>query len=956
MLKFLQFRPDKKEPWRPFTKQQIEGGKVGQQPAFETVLYVDQDPEGLAEQEVNAVEVVKYLGPMYMDFDCDEKKGQDLNTVLDDVRDVLQYLIEYLGIPEQLIDCWLSGGKGVHITVDERLFGISRAQKYLPLIYREVMLAIKDGAGLSSDSTLDETVYSCGRGRMWRCEGVPRPGKGTYKVATSPAELLDMDAEAYAIHVAGPRPPLQRQAPGDLVVAKCAELIKRAKTTATKKVRAMLEADVIPKDVFKNIDGIPGCIEKLITDGDCPESNHNQACMQLASYIAAKYERSEEAEYMELLVRPFVENVTSSQRPSASERMQHMKTQLARTFKGNFKFSAGALIAAIGEPCRNCPLCRRDIAKGDADSVEDFDQHRHQDSGIIWDTRGYWMLGDNGRRRLTTFTFWAHTEVIDERGNRLELIGHIIDDVGGRFEETVMESAWSSRREFLAAFKGWGEAQTLCSDADLQWLLKAVLHFSRNRCEDKEMIRKTRSKVCGLVIDRSKKGQLVPHYIESAGAITTTGRSYYSYDGEPNMSPRILESPAPLKDDHELSRCIKALTRVNTAVATALTMGWFAACHFREHIQLEEPQFPSLNLNGNAGSGKTSLAILFAYMNGMDYTKTPYINAEIGTVWPLILYLSSSSTAPRLIDEVNPLQIGPTNYPKVMGIIKAGWNKSAAARGNISAGGRGVNQERISAPIVFTSEQVVQSPAVRDRTVEVSLQSKTRKMMHHTEAYKEAHGLRHSLFRLGKGLLTLAMNTSPTEVMEIFKLKGMGIRVDFTDRQKWGFQTCLLGLHMTAEVMREYGVKGVEEVVALESALASWLDSDTSYTEQRGRSASEVAKVLEVLNVMADKDGTGDLVLKPGKHYWRSGNQLTLLLQSCHPVYLRYMRNIGEPAAIKAYQQLTKLIEGETYHERTEMHPDADRQVQVYVLNIPTLSRLGIELNNFQECEVPEEA
>src|ERR1051325_1712854 len=142
MFSFLQFKPNKKEPWRKYTAEQLI--TLPNPPAFQTVLTLDQDPEEVVENDLDPLDAVKYLGPMYLDFDDED----DLDHVLDDTRQVLDYLINKLDIPETMLNCWLSGGKGVHITIPEAVFGVKSPTKVLPLIYREIMLAIEQGAGL----------------------------------------------------------------------------------------------------------------------------------------------------------------------------------------------------------------------------------------------------------------------------------------------------------------------------------------------------------------------------------------------------------------------------------------------------------------------------------------------------------------------------------------------------------------------------------------------------------------------------------------------------------------------------------------------------------------------------------------------------------------------------------------------------------------------------------------
>lgn len=948
MISFLQFNADKSDRWKPYTVEQLENNKLPSAPTFQTVLLLDQDPEQLVEQDINPIDTVKYFGPMYLDFD----DAEDIDRVLDEVRLVIDYLKHKLDIPEQYINCWLSGGKGVHITIASELFGVKNPVKFLPLIYREIMLTIQEGAGLPRNSSIDDSVYSLGRGRMWRCEGYPRPGKGTYKVATTPDELDSMDEGIYHTLVAAARPALRTIKPGKEVSSlKCIELYKRAKAAATKRVRAMNDATTVPKEALRLWEGIPGCIHKLITEGDQAGSNWNQAAMQLASYIAARYERSEEAEYTADLIEPFVRNVESSSRNSESERRKHVKEQLNRTFRGSFKLSPGAIISVIGSKCGNCPICRSDLASGDTDQQDADSVHFHAPSKIAWDSNGYWKIAENGRRQLTSFTFWVDYEVFratdgTREGPRIELQGRVIDDAGNQFEETIRETAWGSKKEFLAEFKGLGEAQTFCGDADLQYLLKAIMYFSRCAAEEQELGKMTRSNTCGIFLEQ-KGTVIVPHYIEADGAITNTGRSHYKFDGQQDQSPMLLPVQTPVEGDEDLEIAISSLCQVNEPVAVALTLGWHVACHFRQHIQHEEPQFPLLNLNGNAGSGKTSMAVLMGFMNGIDYVRSPYMNVEVGTMYPLQKYLTSSTTVPRLVEEVNPLTCG-NNYHRVIGLFKASWNRAPINRGQLRDREMSINDDRVQAPIIFTSEQSSTSPAIRDRTVEVTLKSKTRTDPKYKEHYQRAVGRRFALMRLAKALLTVAMNTPPRHVMEIFRSKDHLIKEQIADRPRWSYQTCLTGLHMLVHTMKEYGVGGVGEVEKLEAALVAYLGGEV-IEDSRGKSASEVGRVLEVLNTLADETTEDKDRLKPGLHYWKQGDSLYLVLQSCHPNYLRYCRSIGDPPVIRHLDQLNRLISGEVYHLRTEPHPG--KPADVFVVSVDMVAKYGTNLNNFQESE-----
>jgi hypothetical protein len=962
MYHFLQFRPDKKEPWRMYTEEQLQAATLSGPPAFKTVLMVDQNPEEVAENGLDPIETVHYMGPMYLDFDS----ADDIDQVLHEVNAVLDYLMNKLDIPSDFIHCWLSGGKGVHITIPAQVFGIKKATKFLPMIYREIMLTILKGAGLQSPCTLDESVYSCGRGRMWRCEGIPRPGSGTYKVGTTPNELAEMDSEIYHAIVAEPRPPLNCPEPGkNISFAKAEQLLKSARVAATRKVRAMNAACVVPKEAMREWDGIPGCIEKLITEGHADGSNWNQTAMQLAAYIAARYEKSEEKEYMELLVRPFVKNVQSSSRPSETERLKHVQGQLHRTFSGSIKFAPGALIASIGSPCRACPICRADVASGE--TTQETVGNYNNEVRIRWDDTGYYLVGEESSRQLTNFTFWPELEVFElepytnEKGftswrntERKELIGKlIVSGVEEQAEISLSERAWGSKRDLISGVKG-RDAAVYAGDGEIQKLLVALLKFARDKTEDKELDKMIRANVCGIVLDRGDKGT-VAHYVEAGNAITSLGgRSPFRFNGNARQSPALIGGSNPLPEDVALATAMKALTKVNEPVQVAQMLGWFVSCHFREHIQFEEPQFPLMNIYGNAGAGKSCLAMLMAMINGIDYTKAELQNVEVGTLFPLTKYVSSSTTVPRLIEEVNPVQLGNTRYGQIVGILKAAWSHAPIQRGKIGSDRElGISEDRVSAPLVYTSEQSATVPALRSRSVEVRLQAKSLQNPVYRENYRTCVQNKASLLRMARALVTVALGTSPTALLKIFHSKSDLIHKGMEDRPRWGMQCCLTGLHMLIHTMTEFGVGGVEEVQMLEKELIEYLGGRVSEVE-RGKSASEVDRVLGALNIMADETFDERLQLVAGKHYWRQGDSLYLVLQSCLPRYQAYSKSIGEMAVIRQYQQMTQLIEGEVYYERTEPHPN-NNEIDVFVIDVRKLQVKGTTMNNFmKETEAAE--
>ena len=941
MYHFLQFRADKKEAWRFHDQRQLS--QLEKKPAFITVLAVDQDPEVFAENGEDPIDHVKYFGPMYWDFD-----GPDINAVLDDVRKVLDWLHARLDINKQFIHCWLSGQKGVHITVPAEVWGVRTPVKALPLTYREI-------AAHCPVETLDTGVYSCGRGRMWRCEGVPRPGSGRFKVGVTYDELMDMDEGQYDVLVAAARPPLAIETPAkSLIFPKAEALAKTAKAMANKKLRALKNAKTFPIEELKQIEGVPGCIQKLITEGDCVESNWNQAAMQVAAYVAARYEHSEDSVYLAEIVQPFVKNVDSSSRPTEKERLKHVKEQLNRAFSGRIKFSMGPLISVLGKPCGSCPLCRADLA---ADSPHKADQGYCELTKVKVTPAGYFLVGENSMRNLTTFTFTPHTEVreleSDGQGlretQRKAMLGTLVDDMGTKFEDFMFpESAWGSRKELISLTKGHGTSTVHCSDAEVQKLLRAVIGLAGSELE-----KMTRTPVCGIILEETKRG-IVPHYIEASGSYTQHNLpSRFQYSGDRNKSPDLLSESYPFIDDEELEQTFVHLLRVNTPEVVAPVLGWTVACHFREQIQMETSQFPLLNLSGSSSAGKSSLAFLVLLLSGMDYGKGDFVNTEVSTIYPLIKEVTSSTTVPRLIEEVNPSMMPFQIYNKVLGILKASWNRAGIPRGTISGKEVRVTTDQVSSPIVFTSEQAPTMPAVKTRSVEVKLTGKALRDPNYVSNYKKAMKTRKSLLRMAKALVTKSLNTSNDAVMQRLESFDSMVPDSIGPRPKFGIQVVLFGLEMLAETMDEFKVHGSSDVRELINLYKDHLQMNYSRMEKE-KSVSEVDRVLACFDLMAAEREEGGMSLVPGTHYWRKGDQLYLDLTMAMPRYCRFAKSMGDTPVIRDSRQMASLLDGEIYMERVEQHPHKPG-VSIYVISIAKIAGKGTNLTNFQNNTEAEE-
>jgi len=267
MYAFHQETP--KSVWIPTLASERANTLKTKKPALITVLDVDStfDEDMTAEQRAS----VKYSGPMYFDID-----SEDIETAIEQTKKLLT-LIKSKGVELDMLRCFLSGGRGVHILMDAAIFmpkippaGIAN----LPAIYKEMVWST-----LFVDD-VDMRVYSQGRGRMLRCSNVQREN-GLYRVGVTADEILSLTPERYAELCSSPRNDVPVEPPKfcpDLGLAYSMASDKVSKAVTRKKAKKTACDDL---SRFKN--DWPETLRLVITGvGLKDDVGFNQVAMQVA--------------------------------------------------------------------------------------------------------------------------------------------------------------------------------------------------------------------------------------------------------------------------------------------------------------------------------------------------------------------------------------------------------------------------------------------------------------------------------------------------------------------------------------------------------------------------------------------------------------------------------------------------------------------------------------------------
>jgi hypothetical protein len=132
-----------------------------------------------------------YNGPLYWEGD-----SADPSAAFADLQRCLGILDSEYDCLLEAVRIWHSGSRGPHCTIPAGVFGATAGHPQLPRIYAAMVQRLFPP---NVAPTIDRSIYSTGKGRMWRLPNRRRSDTGRYKVPLSVRETLhrpyaDLDA------------------------------------------------------------------------------------------------------------------------------------------------------------------------------------------------------------------------------------------------------------------------------------------------------------------------------------------------------------------------------------------------------------------------------------------------------------------------------------------------------------------------------------------------------------------------------------------------------------------------------------------------------------------------------------------------------------------------------------------------------------------------------------------
>ncbi|WHM52741.1 hypothetical protein vBVpaS1601_48 [Vibrio phage vB_VpaS_1601] len=884
-----------------FYQQSTEKDDEGRGESWKSLKDSPDAREALAGREVQMVsmlaisstnadldyESLKYRGDLYFDID-----NENLEISIASTIELIKKL-EEKGVYDYVI--YLSGKKGFHVTVPAKVFNSSNSSgvKWLPYIYGKMAFTHFAVEGL------DPSVYSGGKGRLWRQPNVKRQDNGQYKVPVRRSDLDGMTVESYKELASKPNHDLLKHLEKQEVKLNLdmATIFEEAAIVVKKEMeeKESYRYESIPE--LEMLSEVPGCIQKLVDGEDVKEgANFNKAAMNLAGYLKSTNKIGTDLAE-ELSVRLTSHNhYGSASYTNERARRQHLKGAIRRAKHDKAMGCNPAYILSSVERCGGCVICdgtldkRKD--KGKKKGKEEWNNGEAEDGlrhNIFEQGCAYLkQYGPRSIKTLTTFLIEPESADIyynqEMRGFRRESLKCVIRYQAGDGEEKtarviIEEDAWDSPSLFKKQFSGIDNLAITCSEDDLADLRHHIM--SKHNDIDTSI----RTQTIGLDVKEIPCGDKMskvlvytePGYTASGNVVRVP--VHYESDARSQIvgQPEIHKAPDLNPNDKDDVRVCKDIFKVNEAWVCATMVGWMSATALKPHITSINNEFPLLAVTGRPGTGKTTIASLMADLAGCTYGQTGEPASANSSPAFIERYIATSTSTPRLLDECNMPAF--RSNPKLLETMKMVWNGLEIGKGSVAGSSAkaaiATRSIRMSGPLAYISEQPQQDDALRQRSIEVIMTmtshgtTQTGEHIPRDELPKDVlqivdsfewvteHEQRARLRGIAKLMIHQALKTKKSWVRDKLKYYAEVIRAARCHgRQKYGWRIILMGLDLYEISLAGRGIDVSTEVAHARHVIINRL-LDDKVTDTGNVNVN--TDVIKFIGAMAERSAVAEI-------------------------------------------------------------------------------------------------
>jgi len=602
------------ERWTVGPASQVERIRDEFNPMFITALSVAKMPEEL---EYDEKLKLAYYGPLYFDWD-----SEDGAHVIEKVNEMLDNL-EELGLDLHACRLYATGGRGYHLEIPPYLFidkdPSNRGVVMLPAIYREMALDL-------AVDTLDLTIYSTGRGRMWRQPNVERQN-GRYKVPITVDEMRSMTVERCEELTSKPRS-LEAPTKAEL----CLKLnIKyeeaKQKVEALMKRRGKFKADPKAKEKANGLS-----VEMMLAGLGIKEGSHFQQIATQLAIVAhtAGWSESDLVEKAQGLVNS---HQSDGNRYNSPEKRNNELRRMWRYMYDNvcYEFSIGALKALMSHSAPdldNIPTTREELeqtikeeAAAEAESEDqEIDEYADVAAGISLTKYGVYMqTATEGKKRICAVSFETSAVLFStESGQIVAFEAEVLVNGRPSGRQTLELDVFSGLVQFNRFVARYGHS---FQGTDLQ-VRTVMMRFVEQAKKKGESLYIVKREGLDLVNIQHHENELYRkpflvwadhHQVVLQKEIAESGLNLV-FTGFPDpqgefktdlsQAPVLKEWIEEPGNKEKLRDVLQAAMTCQKSELIGKYIGWYVACFWKPLFQAAYGKFPLLHVNGAAGAGK----------------------------------------------------------------------------------------------------------------------------------------------------------------------------------------------------------------------------------------------------------------------------------------------------------------------------------------------------------------
>lgn len=888
---YMLYQLTEKSTWLPALASERDNIAKTRKPALVSVLDVDNSFDAdLTREETLSL---RYRGPFYVDFDA-----ADIDEATTQFKLFLINL-QAKGVNLDMLKLFATGKKGYHIEVPPQIFmgkvpdnGILN----LPSIYREMAFSLYV-------ETLDLRVYSSSRGRMWRCPNVKRTDNGQYKVQISAEEALAMDPTLYEQLCSSPRNFLPIEAPAlnpDLGLLYAQSRDKVDKAIVKRKSKKHVDSPLLK---FKG--EWPETFEGILAGATIKESvGWNLISMQLA-ITASELGLTEEKLLADAEGVINCHESDSSRYNTPLKRKRDLQSMF-RYVAGNptLEFSVGAVLALVipevranaditfGDYIPDAPakvVTKKACPDADADEPDEPEELVEQTGALRVSKAGIFVRSDDGFRNVCDVGLTGPVSMFGVDGDQIGYELNVTLDGKDRGKKFLPMSALATRGQF----NGW----TLTMGASMRGsdMHTSALADTFRKASKNNLVFAVGREGVDVVTRRGGSTDII--WASPDTVLCLTSDTQYRFHGS-HTDGGIFNSDLMYAEDLSTDDgdYIDSLLRINTDANLAKMLGWFSAAFLNQIIRRQLKAFPSLQVFGQAGAGKSMSMILFNHLHYWQREPRQF-SATGQTMFPLISAAATSASVPFVIEEVKARQMAKPTKDFLQNLLRGNYTGDSYSRGSVnrdkSSGGITVSDYANMAPIAFVGEAIEDQSAILERCLVVAMSKADR--YGRSEAFEHCLSNASTMGKIGRQMAVAALGMDMGEVADMVRANFKAISgqvphamVDASSRPAFNLAVAVTGMQFLANTLRSvFGNRFDARIAEIQVAVMDHV------MESIPKAMAEASKVLDTMAALT-RHGDQYFQLLEGVDYLvNTDGTMDIKVRLAYDKYVRYQRSLG---------------------------------------------------------------